>query len=157
MITLITQHNVFLLFNGVITTLSRGRTVYSGWLQGLALYRLCDIQGRIQDFKLGGVHLKELRRAEGGAKFFGVFRVKNHDFTPKNHIFDIERKILYGTHLNENTFFSSFNICLITGFSTFFLLYFCTIFARLILLQKTSAPMILWCRTHLGFYDVEHT
>jgi hypothetical protein len=23
----------------------------------------------------------------GGAKFFGVFRVKNHDFTPKNHIF----------------------------------------------------------------------
>ena len=25
--------------------------------------------------------------AEGGAKVFGVFRVKNHDFTPKNHIF----------------------------------------------------------------------
>ena len=24
---------------------------------------------------------------EGGAKIFGVFRVKNHDFTPKNHIF----------------------------------------------------------------------
>jgi hypothetical protein len=24
--------------------------------------------------------------AEGGAKIFGVFRVKNHDFTPKNHI-----------------------------------------------------------------------
>jgi hypothetical protein len=28
-----------------------------------------------------------LRRAEGGAKIFGVFRVKNHDFMPKNHIF----------------------------------------------------------------------
>jgi hypothetical protein len=28
-----------------------------------------------------------LRRAEGGAKIFGVFRVKNHDFTPKIHIF----------------------------------------------------------------------
>ena len=27
------------------------------------------------------------RRAERGAKNFGVFRVKNHDFTPKNHIF----------------------------------------------------------------------
>ena len=40
-------------------------------------------QGRIQDFKLGGAHLKKLRRAEGGAKNFGVFRVKNHDFTPK--------------------------------------------------------------------------
>jgi hypothetical protein len=30
-----------------------------------------------------------LRRAEGGAKIVGVFRVKNHDFTPKNHIFPI--------------------------------------------------------------------
>jgi hypothetical protein len=45
-------------------------------------------QGRIQDFELGGgAHLKKLRRAEGGAKMFGVFRVKNHDFTPKKHIF----------------------------------------------------------------------
>ena len=42
----------------------------------------------IQGFKLGGgAHLKKLRRAEGGAKNFGVFRVKNHDFTPKNLIF----------------------------------------------------------------------
>jgi hypothetical protein len=24
---------------------------------------------------------------EGGANIFGVFRVKNHDFTPKNYIF----------------------------------------------------------------------
>jgi hypothetical protein len=46
------------------------------------------VQGRIQDFKLGGVaDLKKLRRAEGGAKIVGVFRVKNHDFTPKNDIF----------------------------------------------------------------------
>ena len=28
---------------------------------------------------------------EGGAKLFGVFRVKNHDFTPKNHIFTNSR------------------------------------------------------------------
>jgi hypothetical protein len=47
------------------------------------------MQGRIQDFKLGGEHLKKLRRAEGGAQFFWVFRVKNHDFTPNNHIFPI--------------------------------------------------------------------
>ena len=47
-----------------------------------------QLQGRIQDFKSGGgAHLKKLRRAEGGAKNFGVFRVKNHDFTPKNLIF----------------------------------------------------------------------
>jgi hypothetical protein len=49
---------------------------------------LWQVQGRIHDFKLGeGAHLKKLRRAEGGAKIFGVFRVNNHDFTPKNHIF----------------------------------------------------------------------
>ena len=41
-------------------------------------------QGRIQDFKLGGAHLKKLRRAEAGANIFGVFRVKNDDFMPKN-------------------------------------------------------------------------
>ena len=35
----------------------------------------------------GGGHLKRLRRVEGGANIFGVFRVKNQDFTPKNHIF----------------------------------------------------------------------
>ena len=28
-----------------------------------------------------------MRRAEGGAKNFGVFRVRNHDFTLKNQIF----------------------------------------------------------------------
>jgi hypothetical protein len=46
------------------------------------------MQGRIQDFKIGvrGA-LKKLRRAEGEGKIVGVFRVKNHDFTPKNHIF----------------------------------------------------------------------
>ena len=51
-------------------------------------YHECIYQGQIQNFKLGGgVHLKKLRRAEGGGKIFGVFRVKNHDFTPKNLIF----------------------------------------------------------------------
>jgi hypothetical protein len=46
------------------------------------------IQGRIHDFKLGGgAHLKKLRRAEGGAKIDGVFRVKNHDFTQKKSYF----------------------------------------------------------------------
>ena len=38
-------------------------------------------------FQVRGAHLKKLRRAEGGAEIFGVFRVKNHDFTQKNHIF----------------------------------------------------------------------
>ena len=34
-------------------------------------------------FQVRGAHLNKLRRAEGDAKIFGVFRVKNHDFTPK--------------------------------------------------------------------------
>jgi len=38
----------------------------------------------MQDFMLGGANLKSLRRAKGGAKIFGVFRVKNHDFMQKN-------------------------------------------------------------------------
>ena len=74
-------------------------------------------QGRIQDFKLGGgdalkkkialsgggrenfwgisceksrFYAKKIRffpNAAGSAKIVGVFRVKNHDFTQKNHIF----------------------------------------------------------------------
>jgi hypothetical protein len=35
----------------------------------------------------GGAHLKKLRRAEGSAKIFGVFRVENHDFTRKKSYF----------------------------------------------------------------------
>ena len=38
-------------------------------------------------FQVRGAPLNKLHRAEGGANIFGVFRVKNHDFTPKNHIF----------------------------------------------------------------------
>ena len=57
----------------------------------LIVYKLTTLyiyQGRIQNFKLGGgAHLKKLRRAEGGAKILGVFRVKNHDYMPENHIF----------------------------------------------------------------------
>ena len=61
-------------------------------IQGLELRKedihidLLYKQGRIQDFKLGGAYLKKLRRAEGGAKIVGVFRVKIRDFTPKKQI-----------------------------------------------------------------------
>ena len=37
-------------------------------------------------FQVSGAQLKNLRRAEGGPKILGVFRVKNHDFGPKDHI-----------------------------------------------------------------------
>jgi hypothetical protein len=55
---------------------NKGRSPFSG-----------KLQGRIQDFKLGGAHLIKLRRAEGGTKIVWVFRVKNHDFTPKRSYF----------------------------------------------------------------------
>jgi hypothetical protein len=45
------------------------------------------VQGRIQDVNVGGAHLKNIAPSGGRREFFGVFRVKNHDFTPKNHIF----------------------------------------------------------------------
>jgi hypothetical protein len=35
----------------------------------------------------GGAQLKKMRRAEGGSKIFGVFRVENHDFTQKKSYF----------------------------------------------------------------------
>jgi hypothetical protein len=53
------------------------------------LLKRMRIAGADPGFQVRGGALKKLRRAEGGAKFFWVFRVKNHDFTPKNHIFSI--------------------------------------------------------------------
>ena len=83
------------------------------------------MQGRIQDFKLrGGTHLKKLRRAEGGAKIFGVFRVKNHDFTPKNHIFSIAEggakmfevfRVKNHDFTPKNHIFSNFRECMNVG------------------------------------------
>jgi hypothetical protein len=45
------------------------------------------MQGRIQDFKLGGGALKKIAPSRGRRENFGVFRVKNHDFTPKKSYF----------------------------------------------------------------------
>jgi hypothetical protein len=57
------------------------RTNFQHFLFSLSIgYVECRGGSRISSW--GGGHLKKLRRAEGGAKIFGVFRVKNHDFTP---------------------------------------------------------------------------
>ena len=72
-------------------------------------WNICVYQRRIQDFKLGGTHLKKLHRAEGGAKIFGVFRVKNHDFTPKNHIFSNcggRRENFWGISCEKSRFYA---------------------------------------------------
>jgi hypothetical protein len=61
--------------------MKRGHTV-------LKLLLYIDDSGADPGFQVkGGRTLKKLRRAEGGAKIFGVFRLKNHHFTQKNHIF----------------------------------------------------------------------
>ena len=70
---------------------------------------MTTLQGRIQDFKLGGAHLKKSRRAEGGAKNFGVFRVKNHDFTTKNRIFSNcggRRENFWGISCEKSRFYA---------------------------------------------------
>jgi hypothetical protein len=78
-------------------------------LKALVVIGTDCLQGRIQDFKLGGAHLKQLRRAEGGAKIFGVFRVKNHDFTPKNQIFSNcggRRENVWGISCEKSWFYA---------------------------------------------------
>ena len=47
------------------------------------------LAGTNPGFQVRGAHLKKLHRAEEGAKILGVFRVKNHDFTPKIIFFPI--------------------------------------------------------------------
>ena len=54
------------------------------------MYYFKHITGADPGFQVrGGAHLKKLRRAEEGTQILGVFRVKNHYFTPKNFIFPI--------------------------------------------------------------------
>ena len=48
-----------------------------------------SFSGADPGFQVRGAHLKKSRRAEGGAKIFGVFRVKNHDLTTKIIFFPI--------------------------------------------------------------------
>ena len=53
----------------------------------LTLIRGGQTTGADPGFQVRGVHLKKLRRADGGTEIFLVFHVKNHNFTLKNHIF----------------------------------------------------------------------
>jgi hypothetical protein len=56
-------------------------------LRVLGDYNINKYPGADPGFQVRGAHLRKLHRAEGGAKIFGLFRVKNHDFTQNNHIF----------------------------------------------------------------------
>ena len=76
----------------VLTTVTRRVSLV--WPELLILFFRCvrvlniSASGAETGFQVrGGANLKKLRRAEGGAKMFGVFRVKNHDLTPKKSYF----------------------------------------------------------------------
>jgi hypothetical protein len=60
-----------------------------------------------------------MRRAEGGAIMFGVFRVKNHDFTPKKqHIFSNcggRRENLWGISCEKSRFYAKFFFSILGG------------------------------------------
>jgi hypothetical protein len=55
-------------------------------VEGVVYTKYEPSTGADPGFQVRGAHLKTLRRVEEGAKYFGVFRVKNHYFTPKNYI-----------------------------------------------------------------------
>ena len=60
-------------------------------------------------FQVRGTHLKKMRRAEGGAKNFEVFRVKKLDFMPKNHIFSNgggRRENFWGISCGKSQFYT---------------------------------------------------
>jgi hypothetical protein len=75
------------------------------------LYHLC-IHANTQYMggsRISKKHLKRLRRVEGGANIFGVFRLKNHDFTPKNPIFSNcggRREHFWGISCEKSRFYA---------------------------------------------------
>jgi hypothetical protein len=58
-------------------------------------------QGRIQDLKLGGAHLKKLRRVEGGANFFWGISCENSRFYAKKADYRISLLPLTSNSKNE--------------------------------------------------------
>jgi hypothetical protein len=60
-------------------------------------------------FQVGGGALKKIAPSGGGAKIFGVFRVKNYDFTPKNYIFSNcggRRENFWGISCEKSRFYA---------------------------------------------------
>jgi hypothetical protein len=76
------------------------------------LGKIYKFRWNVRDIQKNKVSEKKLRRAEGGAKDFGVFRVKNHDFTPKNHIYSNcggRRENFWGISCEKSRFYAKKN------------------------------------------------
>jgi hypothetical protein len=102
-----------------------------------------------------------LRRAEGGAKIFGVFRVKNHDFTPKNHIFSNcggRCENVWGISCEKSRFYPqkiiffpivTYNLAHTGNYSTLYFLCMCQVrlsgLHAVLVSFVTLEGAILWC------------
>ena len=79
------------------------------WVSASRIWFYKRNSGADPGYQVRRAHLKKLRRAEGGANIFGVFRVKNHDFTPKNHIFsncEGRRENCWGISCEKSRFYA---------------------------------------------------
>ena len=64
--------------------------ILHAWIEntrGKSIRPCAQYAGADPGFQVRGAHLNKMRRAEGGAKNFGIFRVKNHDFYAKKSYF----------------------------------------------------------------------
>ena len=68
--------------------------------------QVCYPPGTDPGFQVRGAHLKKLRRVKGGAKMFGIFRVKNHDFKPKIIFFPIAQGNFWGISFEKSRFYT---------------------------------------------------
>ena len=77
--------SVLLIYNKLFASVDIIKRDYKLYLHAYDIFTGADPGFQVRRGE--GAQLKKLRRVEGGANNFGVFRVKNYDFTPKNHIF----------------------------------------------------------------------
>ena len=67
------------------------------------------LAGADPGFQVRGGALKKIVPSGGRLEIFGVFRVKNHDFTPKNHIFSYcggRREHFWGISYEQSRFYA---------------------------------------------------
>ena len=72
-------------------------------------YMMWCYLGADPGFQVRGADLKKMRRAEEGAKNFGIFRVKNHDFyAKKSYFFQLRREVrnFWGISCEKSRFYA---------------------------------------------------
>ena len=102
---------LILLVDNIFRTLNRQMVIVPSSMFYLQRLRLA---GADPGFQVRGDALqKKLRRSERGAKIVGVFPVKIHDFTPKDHIFsncEGRREHFWGISCEKSRFYGKKNL-----------------------------------------------